>query len=221
MEVQSRPQKALLKLRDLGILRIQELPSSIQLWFVRVFKITSDLQSRPGDALAKKDVSVLRHTHAHAARPAAPSRGTRRKQTTNTHAARRQLYSQIARASHARSRERASSAGSEGAARRAVRRGAKDKEHARTANRDEGNRTSLGVPARCVRRISRRVRHVLVRGARAPPAGGLGERSEGSRSARVSRGGLRTVVSRAHGPRAPRVRGARTPHAPRVTPCAT
>ena len=61
-------------------------------------------------------------TQAHtSARPAAPSRGTRHKQTTNTHAARRQLFSQIAGASCARSRERASSAGSEGAARRAVR----------------------------------------------------------------------------------------------------
>ena len=126
---------------------------------------------RTGGSLAGggNTIFTLCATQAHtSARPAAPSRGTRHKQTTNTHAARRQLFSQIAGASCARSRGRASSAGSEGAARRAVRRGAKDREHARTANRDKGKRTSLGVPARRVRRTSRRVRRAPVRGAHAP-----------------------------------------------------
>ena len=120
-------------------------------------------------------------TQAHtSARPAAPSRGTRRKQTANTHTTRRSLYSQIARASRARSCERPPSAGSEGAARRTVRRGAKDREHARTANRDKGKRTSRSTPARRVRHTARRVRRALARSDRSPPRA---ERESGARGA--------------------------------------
>ena len=82
-------------------------------------------------------------------------------------------------------------------------------------------RTFLGVPACRVCRTSRYVCHAPVRGVRALPAGGLGERSEESRSARGAQGGdLRTAVSRELGPRAPRARGAQTPHAPRASYCA-
>ena len=108
----SRPQKALLKLRKTRISRSKQLRREVRLCFLCVF-LGRQGPPRPARrrTRGKNATFLFCATQAHArARPAAPSRGTRRNQTANTHAARRQLYSQIVRASCARSRERASSA---------------------------------------------------------------------------------------------------------------
>ena len=184
-----------------------------------VLQVARARQGRPGDALAGGNTfpvfSPHTHTHAHGPPRQVAERGANK---PKTHTMRRSLYSQIARASRARSCEHASSAGSEGAAWRAEMRGEKDREHGRTANRDKGKRTSRSAPARRVRHTARRVRRAPARCVRASPAGGFMERSAKGVGARAEQGGApRTAVSREHGPRAPRARGARTPHALRAS----
>ena len=76
-----------MKLRKTRVSRIRQVRRATRLWFVCLRKVARARQDRPGDALAKKTrFYVFHHTRTYTrARPAAPSRGTRRKQITNTH----------------------------------------------------------------------------------------------------------------------------------------
>ena len=179
-----------------------------------------------------KHVFLFSTTHAHIRARGPPPRqvAERGASKPQTHTTRRSLYSPIARASRARSCERPPSVGSEGAAWRAKRRGEKDREHVRIADRNKGN---SGLPvasphAACATPCAVCVtRPLFLRAPRPPAISGSG--ANGARARAEQGGGGREAQdgrSREPGPRVPRARGARTPHAPRASrralraPCA-
>ena len=193
-----------MKLRKMRTSRSKQVRREIRLRSLCVFEAARARRGRPGDELAKESPFFCLTTpkDTKRARPAAPSRGTRRKPNHNH--TRDAALTLLSDRSRVRCRVPARAAGSEGATRREVRRGASERQRTR-ADRETRQR-KVDFPWRPIasRALHRAPRAPLVCSwcARAAPphAGVLGERSGGSRSAHRAGGTKgakpRTGVSR-------------------------